>query len=46
MAEQITFEELRALGCPNDLLMQYIFFTKLEIYKMCERAGNLCLLKK
>lgn len=26
-----TMDELRAFGCPNELLMQYIFFTKEEI---------------
>ena len=29
-----TFEELRALGCPDGLLMQYVTFTKKEINKM------------
>ena len=47
MNENITFEELRALGCPDGLLMQYrIGWTKLQIYEMCERAGYLCLLRK
>lgn len=29
-----TVEELKELGCPNELIMQYIFLTKDEIYKM------------
>ena len=36
MIEYYTFDELRKLGCPDSLLMQYIFFTKLEINKMLE----------
>lgn len=32
--EYYTMDELRAFGCPNELLMQYIFFTKAEIDKL------------
>ena len=34
MNQYYTMDELRELGCPDGLLMQYIFFTKLEINKM------------
>ena len=33
MNSYYTMDELRALGCPNDLLIQYITFTKEEIDK-------------
>lgn len=36
MNEYYTFDELRALGCPNGLLIQYWCLTKTEIDKMLE----------
>ena len=33
-----TFEELRELGCPNELLIQYVFIPKVEIDRMLELA--------
>jgi len=29
--EYYTMDELRALGCPNELLMQYVVMTKQEV---------------
>lgn len=31
-----TFDELRALGCPDGLLIQYVFLTKAEIDKLLD----------
>lgn len=33
MIEYYTFDDLRKLGCPNELLIQYITFTKDQINK-------------
>lgn len=35
MNNSYDMDELRALGCPNELLMQYICLTKEEINKLC-----------
>lgn len=32
-----TWDELRDLGCPDGLLMQYIFCTKAQINEMLEK---------
>lgn len=37
--EYYTFEELRALGCPNELLIQYVLCAKEYIDEMLEDAG-------
>jgi len=39
--DHYTFDELRAFGCPNDLLMQYFFCTKKEIDQPMEEKEYL-----
>lgn len=31
--EYYTWDELRAMGCPDELLIQYILFTKADLKK-------------
>lgn len=38
--EYYTFDELRALGCPNELLMQYICLSKQDIDNMLKTSQN------
>ena len=40
MNEYYTMDELRALGCPNGLLMQYIFCTKKEIDQLIGKSNE------
>lgn len=40
MNEYYTFDELRALGCPDELLFQYIWMTKEWIDEMIRRSNE------
>ncbi len=39
--EYYTMDELRQLGCPNELLMQYVLCTKEEIDRLLENHFRL-----
>lgn len=38
MSQYYTFDELRELGCPNELLMQYVLVPKTVIDEMLKDA--------
>lgn len=38
--EYYTFDELRKLGCPDELLIQYVFMTKEWIDNMIKRSNE------
>jgi predicted DNA-binding transcriptional regulator AlpA len=38
--EQITFDELRLLGCPDVLLMQYLGWTRKQIYDLLKKSED------